>query len=67
MILNTIASRHKLSQSFRIAVLVLAIISLIAEVLPEVEAKSIVIPALILAVILSLVEFQKNRSAQALA
>ena len=50
----------KLSQGFRVVVITLSIIALGAEVLPELEAKLIVIPALILAISLSLYEMIKH-------
>jgi len=50
----------KLSQGFRVVVIILSVIALGAEVLPELEAKLIVIPALILAVSLSLYEMIKH-------
>jgi hypothetical protein len=50
----------KLSQGFRVVVIILSLIALGAEVLPELEAKLIVIPALILAIFLSLYELIKH-------
>lgn len=43
-----------------IIVFILSIIALAAELLPEVEAKIIVIPTLILIIILCIVEIKKN-------
>jgi len=45
----------------KIAILFLVGIALIAEFLPEVEAKIIVIPALILSIVLGVLEFAKQR------
>jgi hypothetical protein len=53
---------HKLSLTLSISVLVLSVIAVIAEILPEVEAKAIVIPALILAIILSFFEIRNKIS-----
>jgi uncharacterized membrane protein YGL010W len=52
--------KNKWSQTFRITVIVLCATALAAEVLPEMEAKLIVIPALTLAVLLSLFEILKD-------
>ncbi|TLX84610.1 MAG: hypothetical protein E6L01_07405 [Thaumarchaeota archaeon] len=44
---------------FRTVVIVLSVIALTAELLPEVEAKAIVVPALILAITISCFEVIK--------
>ena len=49
-------------QIFRLSVLVLATIAIIAELLPEAEAKSIVYPVLLLTIILAALELKKNES-----
>jgi hypothetical protein len=43
-----------------IGLLILAVIALVAEILPEVQAKLVVIPALVLAIILSVIQI-KNK------
>jgi hypothetical protein len=45
----------------KIAVLLLVGIALTAEFLPEVQAKIIVIPALVLSLVLGIVEFARQR------
>jgi hypothetical protein len=51
--------RSRWSQEFRIAVIILCLIALTAELLPEVEAKLIVVPALIFAIFLLVLELKK--------
>ena len=46
----------------KIAVLLLVGIALTAEFLPEVQAKIIVIPALVLSLVLGIVEFARQRN-----
>ena len=44
----------------RMVVIILSLISLTAELMPEVEAKRIVIPALVLAIIACMYDIQKG-------
>jgi uncharacterized membrane protein YoaK (UPF0700 family) len=52
----------KWSQKFRAVVLILCLTALTAELLPEVRAKLIVIPALIFAIIVLVAEMKKERN-----
>jgi|GEM_PF-7099506 len=61
MKLNFLIANRKTIQTFRVTVMVLAIIALLAELLPEVEAKPIVIIALILTISFGLIGFIENK------
>ena len=51
--------KNKHLNIFRVFVIALSAIALTAELLPEVEAKAIVVPALILAIIISFLDMIK--------
>ena len=52
----------KWSQKFCAVVLILCLTALTAELLPEIEAKLIVIPALVLAIFILIAEMKKERN-----
>ena len=58
--LSQYVSKNRWPQAFRMIVIVLCAAALAAEILPETEAKLIVIPALTLALFVSLIEVLKN-------
>jgi hypothetical protein len=62
MEIKELLPNRKLSQGLRIIVIVLSIFALAAEVLPEWEAKSIVIPTLVLAISICFFEIIKDQN-----
>jgi hypothetical protein len=54
------AVKQRLFFSFKITVLSLVCIALIAEIMPEVHAKLIVIPALLAVLILGIIEVKRS-------
>ena len=56
-----LSTKDKISQALRISILVMASIALTAEILPEVKAKLIVVPTLILIIAVIIIDLKRGK------